>query len=174
MKFFDLSFGEDGPYPKFYKVSNELFKSKLVDFPLALAEKLVEVGYGKWVPITAGIGIPVPQQLTFPEQIFFVKMPTPTVKAVHVNSLVPEKGEEPINLVVFGNSLEANKSFVHDPNDYEDVSFDEDDELYDILEPFPEEEVVEVMDLIINEKPEPLPEEIEEVEKPKAPKSKKK
>ena len=134
MKYFDLTLPDKGT--KIYKIDNVEFKDALVDFPRPLAERMVELGYGKWVPVTALGGIPVPQSLIYPEQLFIVATQTRGVKACHVNALVD--GPVPGNLVHWAHNIKEDINFQHDPKDLmEEVYTEEEileDELLDLVE----------------------------------------
>lgn len=135
MKHFDLSLPTIGEKnPKIHKISQDDFKRALVDFPRELAERMVELGYGKWVPVTNVLTVPVPQALIYPVQILFVNSPTRTVKACHVNSLVEEVGPVPSSLVGFCHNLKEDIFFEHDEADLEGVTYNEEDTLFEILE----------------------------------------
>ena len=138
MKNFDLTLSAREENPKVHKVSQEDFRKGLADFPRELAERMVELGYGRWIPYSSSGNVPVPQALTFPEQIFFVNLPTHAVKGAHVNSLVEGLGPVPGNLVFFCHNLKEDINFTHTEEDKKDVHISEEDELYDILEPSPE------------------------------------
>jgi len=119
MKFFDLTIPKPGETnPKIFKVENEAFKQALVDIPRELAERMVELGYGHWVPITAEGKVPVPQAFHYPDQIVFVKSPTLAVKACHVNALIEEP--VPANLVHFCHNLKEDINFTHSEEDLDD------------------------------------------------------
>ena len=152
MKFFDLSFPKLGEKsPKVHKITEAQLKEARVSFPRPLAERMVELGYGKWVPTDVNGMVIVTQGFVYPEQIMFFNLPTQQVKAVHVNALVPEQGPIPSNLELFCNNLHENINFNHDSDDmvdpdlYDAICTDEDQELYDLLteadEEQPEKEV---------------------------------
>ncbi len=158
---FDLTIpkpGEDNP--KTHKVSNERFKKAWVDFPQASAERLVELGYGRWVPITAKGSVLVPQQFIYPEQFIFIRLKTHAVKAAHINTLVPTNGPVPNNMVRFAENLITDIWYVHDRFDlideeeYDKYCDDYDSEgavdlVYDYVEP---EVVKEIVEAFLKEK----------------------
>lgn len=122
MKLFDLSIPKPGEKSaKVYKILFEDFKKAWQDFPRPLAERLVELGYGKWASCNANGEIIAPQAMVFPEQIFFVGLRTGSVKAVHINALVPENGPIPNDLKLFANNLKEDISFQHSSEDLSDV-----------------------------------------------------
>lgn len=135
MKTFNLSLPTIGERnPKVHMIDQDDFKKALVDFPRELAESMVELGYGKWVPTTNVLTVPVPQALIHPEQILFVRSPTRTVKACHVNSLVEEVGPVPASLVGFCHNIKEDIFFEHDEKDLEGMTYNEEDTLYELLE----------------------------------------
>ena len=141
MEYFDLtlpkSVAEEDP--KIHKVLFSDFRKAMVDFPRELAERLVELGYGKWAPCNVHGKITVPQEMIHPLQFFFIILPTHAVKAVHVWSLVPEEDKPvPKDLAAFAENLKEDIWFEHDPEDLKEPTFDEEDELYDLLEPIEE------------------------------------
>lgn len=164
----ELCFLDEGPSPKAYPVKQDDFLHKLQDFPQELAERLVELGYAKWIQVDVK-GIPtVPIGVTFPEQFLVLHLRTHAVKIVHVCDLVGElerKGiphypeKAPDNYQGYANLLIANASYEHDPKDYEEPVFDEEDELYDNLVPLEgesfEEEEVEDKEEVKDTKPAP-------------------
>ena len=179
---FDLTIpkpGEDNP--KTHKVSNERFKKAWVDFPQASAERLVELGYGRWVPITAKGSVLVPQQFIYPEQFIFIRLKTHAVKAAHINTLVPTNGPVPNNIVRFAENLITDIWYVHDRFDLiDEEEYDKHCDDYDsegavdlVYDPVGPEvvgpEVVEGADKPPVVEPEVLQPDppIEEVEKPK-------
>jgi hypothetical protein len=119
MKFFDLTLPNGERNPKIHKIDNEVFRKNLVDFPGPLAERMVELGYGKWAPMTPFGNVPVPQALHYPEQILFVRTQTRNVKGCHVNALV-DNGPVPSNLQAFCYNLKENINFTHNPTDLND------------------------------------------------------
>ena len=143
MKYFDLTLPTiEEENPKIHKIFFENFRKSWTDCPRALAERMVELGYAKWAPCTINGAIHVPQSMIYPMQLFFVSLPTRTVKAVHVNSLVPDNGPVPMDLVLFCQNLIKDVLYEHapedmyDPDEY-DASLEDDDEAE-------EEEVIQV------------------------------
>jgi hypothetical protein len=138
MKFFDLTCpeGVGESNPKIHKVFFEDFKKAWIDFPRPLAERMVELGYGKWAPCGVDGRITVPQEMIMPLQIFFISLRHGGVKAVHVWSLVPEEDNPtPKDLVAFCENLKTDVWFKHDPEDLKEDDSEEydDQELYDSL-----------------------------------------
>ena len=98
-----------GDNPKINKIPQEDFKAVLVDFPKPLAEKLVEIGYAKWLVVNQSCEVRVPVGITPPEQLLFAMLKTHACKAVQVSTLL---GEEPASdLVGFAEGLYANRAF---------------------------------------------------------------
>lgn len=152
MKFFDLSFPKDPneSSPKIHKVSFEDFKKAYNDFPRDLAERLVELGFGKWAPCGIDGVITVPQAMVSPMEFFFLILPTNGVKAVHVNSLVPSKGPAINDVVAYGSNLIKNARFSHVPEDV----YDADEYDASLEDPFEDYLDVDEPDVPVKEKKE--------------------
>jgi len=124
MKYFDLTLPghvEGESKPKIHKVDFDTLKRAWVTFPRPLAERLVELGYARWVPCTTDGKIVVPQAFIYPEQIILLNLKTHAVKAAHVYSLVDGVGPIPDDLIFFASNLQANARFSHDPADMVDA-----------------------------------------------------
>lgn len=125
MKYFDLTLpeGVNEKSPKIHKVLFDDFKKAWVDFPRPLAERMVELGYGKWAPCGVDGKISVPQQLILPMQFLFIRLPHGSVKAVHVWSLVGDEDrgfEPPKDLAGFAVNLVKDVWYEHDEADQVD------------------------------------------------------
>jgi len=148
MKYFDLTLPKAGEEnPKIHKIDFYDFKRSWLDFPREVAERMVELGYGRWVPATLDGKVTVPQRFEFPEQFIFITLPTRSVKAVHVNALVPENGDVPNNLVLFAQNLASDVFFKHDPEDLMD------EEEYDALCEDPDEDLDRLTKIVPEEEP---------------------
>lgn len=123
MKFFDLSLPKTAVEKdvKIHKIMFEDFKKAYNDFPRELAERLVELGFGKWAPCGVSGVITVPQQMIDPTQFFFIILPTHAVKAIHVNDLVEGLGPKINDVVAYGENLVKNMQFSHAPEDIYDA-----------------------------------------------------
>lgn len=163
MKFFDLSFpvSPDESSPKIHKIFFEDFKKAYHDFPRDLAERLVEVGFGKWAPCGVNGVIITPQAMIAPMEMFFIILPTNGVKAILVNELVPGHGPVPNDVVAYGENLIRNMRFSHLPEDiYDADAYDE-----SLEDPYED-------DLLPSEPEVPLKEEKAEKPKPEVKKEK--
>ena len=118
--------------PKVHKISFETFRKAYRDFPRAEAERLVELGYAKWAPCNVHGKIITPQSMLHPMQFFLISLPTHSVKAIHINDLVPENGPTPRNPVLFAQNLIKDVWYVHDVADEVDPDeYDKECECYD-------------------------------------------
>lgn len=162
MKYFDLSLPEspDEAHPKIHKISFEDFKKAYHDFPRELAERLVEIGFGKWAPCGVNGVITVPQAMIDPMQLFFIILPTHAVKAIHVGDLIPGSYPEIGNMTAYGENLIKDMRFSHAAEDeYDAEEYDtslEDDGADDGADDALKAKVEE------NEKPTAKPDELKE------------
>ena len=141
-QFVELSYRNEGPNPKIHTIPQEKFKQLLVDFPQPLAERMVELGFGKWIATTSTTSVLAPIGVMPPEQLLFVRLKTHRVKAVHVHSLIANADEIPegwnkaipSDLEKFAYILEQDVNYVADPRDELEPEFYDEDELAEAID----------------------------------------